>query len=99
VRNIPALSAHDAYIAFDRYFERVAGLMKSLLFVIRRTCASVTSGWLRDGEGPSFQRSRRARMVRLFTMSAADLLDEWFDDPRVKGRWPRRRSSAAGAAP
>jgi phytoene dehydrogenase-like protein len=24
-------------------------------------------------------------MVRLFTMSAADFLDEWFEDPRVKG--------------
>jgi phytoene dehydrogenase-like protein len=24
-------------------------------------------------------------VVRLFTMSAADFLDEWFDDPRVKG--------------
>jgi phytoene dehydrogenase-like protein len=36
VENIAKLSTHDAdaYVEFDRYFERVAALMKDLLFVV-----------------------------------------------------------------
>ncbi|MGZ8566701.1 MAG: phytoene desaturase family protein [Actinomycetota bacterium] len=35
-KSIAALNTHDAeaYVAFDAYFERVAGLMKDLLFVV-----------------------------------------------------------------
>ena len=34
--NIAKLSAHDAeaWVAFDTYFERIAGMMKALLFVV-----------------------------------------------------------------
>ncbi len=77
----------DAYVEFDRYFDRVARLLKDLLFVVP---PNVT---LRDG--PSWL-ALGARMrgwtgrdvheaIRLFTMSAADFLDEWFEDDRVKG--------------
>ncbi|HZP90546.1 MAG TPA: NAD(P)/FAD-dependent oxidoreductase, partial [Actinomycetota bacterium] len=77
----------EAYVEFDRYFDRVAGLLKDLLFVVPPN--------LRMRELPRWV-STAARMrrwsgrdlhevVRLFTMSAADFLDEWFEDERVKG--------------
>jgi phytoene dehydrogenase-like protein len=87
--NIAKLSTHDAdaYAAFDTYFERVAALMKELLFVVPPN--------LRLREAASWARTARSlrgmtgrdmhELVRLFTMSAADFLDEWFDDDRVKG--------------
>src|SRR3954454_13378141 len=87
--NIAKLSEADAdaYAGFDRYFERIASMMKELLFVVPSN--------LRLAELPSWIRmAKRLRgwsgrdlheLVRLFTMSAADFLDEWFEDPRVKG--------------
>jgi phytoene dehydrogenase-like protein len=87
--NIAKLSPHDAdaYAAFDTYFERVAALVKELLFVVPpnlrlRDAASWarTAGRLRGMTGRDMHE-----LVRLFTMSAADFLDEWFDDDRVKG--------------
>jgi phytoene dehydrogenase-like protein len=87
--NIAKLSQHDAeaYAAFDTYFERVAALMKELLFVVPpnlrlRDAASWAraAGRLRGMSGRDVHE-----LVRLFTMSAADFLDEWFDDERVKG--------------
>lgn len=77
----------DAYVEFDRYFDRVATLLKELLFVVPPN--------LRMRELPQWLRTaRRMRgwsgrdlheIVRLFTMSASDFLDEWFEDERVKG--------------
>jgi phytoene dehydrogenase-like protein len=87
--NIAMLSPHDAdaYAAFDAYFERVAALVKELLFVVPpnmrvREAASWArmAGRLRGMTGRDLHE-----LVRLFTMSAADFLDEWFDDERVKG--------------
>ncbi|HTG48633.1 MAG TPA: NAD(P)/FAD-dependent oxidoreductase [Actinomycetota bacterium] len=89
VRNIAALSPHDAeaYIAFDRSFERVAELLKSLLFVIPPNMrVGDLPGWIRASAKLRHLSGRDIHeLVRLFTMSAADLLDEWFEDPRVKG--------------
>lgn len=77
----------DAYVEFDAYFERVAGLLRDLLFVVP---PNLTLGdlprWLALGA-----RMRRwsgrdvAEITRLFTLSAADFLEEWFSDERVKG--------------
>jgi phytoene dehydrogenase-like protein len=89
VANIAKLNAHDAeaYVAFDRYFERVAGMLKELLFVVPPNMAlSDAAAWLRTAG--TFRRWTGRdihELVRLFTMSAADFLDEWFEDPRVKG--------------
>jgi phytoene dehydrogenase-like protein len=89
VENIARLNKHDAeaYVAFDRFFEHVGGLLRRLLFVVppnmRMTDAlswARTSARLRGWTGRDLHE-----LVRLFTMSAADLLDEWFEDPRVKG--------------
>ena len=86
---IARFSEHDAerYVAFDRYFERVARLLKDLLFVVPPNLNihdlpkwASTAGRFRKWSGRDIHEA-----VRLFTMSAADFLDEWFEDDRVKG--------------
>lgn len=86
---IAALSKADAeaYPEFDRYLSRLARLVHELMFVVPPN--------LRAGELPRWLalagRLRRwtgrdvSEIVRLFTVSAADFLDEWFEDERVKG--------------
>jgi phytoene dehydrogenase-like protein len=76
-----------AYVAFDRYFDRVARLLKDLLFVVPPNMNlrdlprwAATAGRFRKWSGRDLHET-----VRLFTMSAADFLDEWFEDGRVKG--------------
>ncbi len=89
VEGIARLSQHDAeaYVEFDRYFERIAGLMKDLLFVVPPNMALGDAvSWIRTGARFRGWTGRDIHeLVRLFTMSAADFLDEWFDDDRVKG--------------
>ncbi len=77
----------DAYVEFDGYFDRVARLLKDLLFVVPPNMRMRdlprwvrTAGRLRRWTGRDVHEA-----VRLFTMSAADFLDEWFEDERVKG--------------
>ncbi len=87
--NIAKLSEHDAeaYRAFDAYFERVAGMLKELLFVVPPNMTlSDAPAWARTaGRFRRWTGRDIHELVRLFTMSAADFLDEWFEDPRVKG--------------
>ena len=77
----------ESYVEFDSYFARVAHLLKDLLFVVPPNLSlGDLPKWAAIGA-----RLRRwtgrdaAEAVRLFTMSAADFLDEWFTDGRVKG--------------
>jgi phytoene dehydrogenase-like protein len=86
---IAKFSAADAgaYVEFDRYFGRVARLLKDLLFVVP---PNLTVGDLPRWAAAAAKLRRWtgrdvAEAVRLFTMSAADFLDEWFTDERVKG--------------
>jgi phytoene dehydrogenase-like protein len=76
-----------AYVEFDRYFDRVARLMRDLLFVVPPNINlrelpkwAATAGRFRKWSGRDVHE-----VVRLFTMSASDFLDEWFEDERVKG--------------
>ena len=87
--NIARFNERDAaaYVAFDRYFDRVARLLKDLLFVVPPNMNlrdlpkwAATAGRFRKWSGRDLHET-----VRLFTMSAADFLDEWFEDERVKG--------------
>ncbi|HJV04850.1 MAG TPA: NAD(P)/FAD-dependent oxidoreductase [Actinomycetota bacterium] len=77
----------DAYVEFDRYFDRLGKLLHDMLFVIPPNLRIGELGrWL--GVGRRFRGwSGRdiAEVVRLFTISGADFLDEWFEDERVKG--------------
>ncbi|HET9723660.1 MAG TPA: NAD(P)/FAD-dependent oxidoreductase [Actinomycetota bacterium] len=87
--NIARLSRGDAeaYVRFDRYFDRVAKLLKDLLFVVPPDLRlSDLPAWVwTAGKMRSWAGRDIAEVVRLFTMSAADFLDEWFEDDRVKG--------------
>jgi phytoene dehydrogenase-like protein len=77
----------ERYIEFDAYFGRVGKLLQDLQFTIPPN--------LRLGDLPQAIRiaakirhwTRRdvSELVRLFTISGADFLDEWFEDERVKG--------------
>ena len=77
----------DAYVEFDRYFDHVAKLLKDLLFVVPPNLTlHDLPGWMKlAGRFRGWTGRDVAEMVRLFTMSAADFLDEWFEDERVKG--------------
>src|SRR4029077_10544063 len=68
-------------------FEHVGGLLRRSLFVVPPNMRMTdVLGW---GRARARLRGWTGRdtheLVRLFTMSAADLLDEWFEDPRVQG--------------
>jgi phytoene dehydrogenase-like protein len=87
--NIARFSERDAaaYVEFDRYFDHVAKLLKDLLFVVPPNLNlrdlpkwATTAGRFRKWSGRDVHE-----VVRLFTMSASDFLDEWFEDERVKG--------------
>jgi phytoene dehydrogenase-like protein len=77
----------DAYVEFDRAFERLGRLLHELMFVVPPNLSiRELPRWI--GLGRRFRHwSGRdiADVVRLFTLSGADFLDEWFEDDRVKG--------------
>ncbi|MEX2439729.1 MAG: NAD(P)/FAD-dependent oxidoreductase [Actinomycetota bacterium] len=82
-------SKHDAEALheFDRYFGRIGPLLRQLEFVIPPNLSLrelprwvALAARLRNWRGRDV-----AEVIRLFTISAADLLDEWFEDERVKG--------------
>jgi phytoene dehydrogenase-like protein len=77
----------DSYLAFDAYLSRLGKLVGELMFVIPPNLRlGDVASWLRLGGRLRHWTGRDvAEVVRLFTLSAADLLDEWFDDDRVKG--------------
>jgi phytoene dehydrogenase-like protein len=86
---IARLSKHDAdaYVEFDAYFGRLGQMLKDLQFVIppNLTIADLPR-WLAVGSKlRHWSRRDIAEIVRLFTVSGADFLDEWFEDDRVKG--------------
>ena len=87
--NIARFSKHDAdaFVEFDRYFERIAPLLKQMLFVVPPNLSvRDLPRWLAlAGKFRRWTGGDIAELVRLFTISAADLLDEWFEDERVKG--------------
>ena len=87
--NIARLNPHDAHawVEFDTYFEHIAELMRALLFVVPPNMKlTEVLNWARTGAKFRGWSGRDIHeLVRLFTMSAADFLDEWFDDERVKG--------------
>jgi phytoene dehydrogenase-like protein len=77
----------DAYVRFDEYFSHLGKLLHDLLYVIPPNLSVrempawlALAGKLRHWTGRDI-----AEIVRLFTISAADFLDEWFEDDRVKG--------------
>jgi phytoene dehydrogenase-like protein len=79
----------DAYIAYSNELSEMAALIRPLLYV---TPPNPSIGSVRDvGRGVSLGRrllkARKdlARLVELMTISAADFLDRFFTDDRIKG--------------
>ncbi|MGH2736694.1 MAG: phytoene desaturase family protein [Actinomycetota bacterium] len=77
----------DAYLEFDEYFGRVGRLLHDLLFVVPPNLAlGELPKWLKlAGRLRGWSARDLTEAVRLFTLSGADFLDEWFTDERVKG--------------
>jgi phytoene dehydrogenase-like protein len=77
----------EAYLEFGRYFERVGMLLKDLMFVIppNLTLRDVPRWLAVAARVRHWTRRDVSEAVRLFTLSGADFLDEWFEDDRVKG--------------
>jgi phytoene dehydrogenase-like protein len=76
-----------AYPSFDAYLTRLGGLVHELLYVVPPNLRlSDARSWIRLGARLRHWTGRdAAEVIRLFTLSAADLLGEWFTDDRVKG--------------
>jgi phytoene dehydrogenase-like protein len=100
---IAAFSERDAnaYVEFDRYFDHAARLLKDLMFVVPPNINvrelpkwAATAGKFRKWSGRDVHE-----VVRLFTMSASDFLDEWFEDERVKGALATQAIIGAWAGP
>jgi phytoene dehydrogenase-like protein len=88
-REIARLSPVDAeaYAEYEAHFDRVAELLRELMFVVPPNLKiGDLPRWLALGARMRSWSGRDvAEIVRLFTLSAADFLDEWFTDERVKG--------------
>jgi phytoene dehydrogenase-like protein len=77
----------DAYVDFDAALSRLSRLVRDLL---HRIPPNLRFGdlprWLALGRRLRHWSGRDiAEVVRLFTMSASDMLDEWLEDERIKG--------------
>jgi len=77
----------EAYVEFDSYLARLGHLVHSLLYIVPPNLAATElpkwlalGGKLRNWTGRDVNE-----VVRLFTISAADFLDEWFENERIKG--------------
>ena len=88
-KEIATFSKHDAesYLEFDRYFNRMGEMLKELMFVVPPNLAMAElPRWLAiGGKLRHWTGADIAEIVRLFTVSGADFLDEWFEDERIKG--------------
>ncbi len=89
VEEIAKFSRKDAaaYVEFQDYFQQLTRLLRDLLFVVPPNVArSDLPRWVSlAGKLRRWSRRDVVEAVRLFSLSAADLLDEWFEDERVKG--------------
>ncbi|MCU1427581.1 MAG: dependent oxidoreductase [Actinomycetia bacterium] len=80
----------DAYVRYDDWLGRLAAVLGPLLSVVPPKLGSHRPADLLDQARLAWRlRGLDTRgvgdAVRLFSMSIADLLDEWFDSPQVQG--------------
>jgi len=80
----------DAYVKYEHWLKQIADKLSPLLMQQPPKVGSMRPGDLLDQaklawgmRGLDVRGS--ADVTRLFTMSIADLLDEWFESPEVKG--------------
>jgi phytoene dehydrogenase-like protein len=88
---IRRFSAHDgeAYARYDRAMTDLVGIVRPLLSKVPPSVRMSSWTDLREAAGLGWHLFRHrkdvARLVDLMTMSVADFLDDWFEDPSVKG--------------
>jgi len=81
----------DAYFEFYEWVGRIADIMGPLLMRTPPHLGSKKFGDLKDvfqlawGLRKQVDEQTAADVTRLFTMSATDLLDRWFETPQMKG--------------
>jgi phytoene dehydrogenase-like protein len=81
----------DAYFEFEAWIGRIANIMGPLLMQTPPNLGSKKPGDIKDIAQLGWQLRKEvdpstvADITRLFTMSATDLLDRWFESPVVKG--------------
>jgi phytoene dehydrogenase-like protein len=81
----------DAYFEFYEWVGRIADIMGPLLMRTPPHIGSKKFGDLKDvfqlawGLRKQVDEQTAADITRLFTMSATDLLDRWFETPQMKG--------------
>ena len=81
----------DAYFEFYEWVGRIADIMGPLLMQTPPHIGSKKFGDLKDvfqlawGLRKQVDEQTAADITRLFTMSATDLLDRWFETPQMKG--------------
>jgi phytoene dehydrogenase-like protein len=76
-----------AYVEFDKYFTRIGQMLKDLMFVIPPNLSLREAPRMLAIAAKLRHWTARdiAEIIRLFTVSGVDFLDEWFEDDRVKG--------------
>ena len=81
----------DAYFAFEGWIGRIANILGPLLMETPPNLGSKKPGDIKDVAQLGWQLRKEidpqtvADITRLFTMSATDLLDRWFESPVLKG--------------
>jgi len=81
----------DTYFAYEEWIGRIGGILSPMLWQTPPTIGSRDPKAIRDVAqlGWMLRKEIDAQTVgditRLFTMSAADLLDRWFESPVLKG--------------
>jgi phytoene dehydrogenase-like protein len=81
----------DAYFEWQQWLSRSAGVLGPLLMETPPKLGSTALGDIADQLRFALKRRKDlsvravADITKLFTMSAADLLDEWFESEEVKG--------------
>ena len=81
----------DAYFAFETWIGRVADILGPMLMQTPPNLGSKKASDIKDIAQLGWQLRKEidektvANITRLFTMSATDLLDRWFESPVVKG--------------
>jgi phytoene dehydrogenase-like protein len=88
VAEMEQIAPRDAatFPAFAEHLARIAGMLRQLFFTIPpRIAAGDVAHWLRlAGKLRGWRVPEIVEITRLFTMSADDYLDDWFEDDRIK---------------